>query len=420
MKSFIDCHCHAFNFVDVPMYLTLTDKVNVGTVGRIKAAAGVLLLLPKLLVEKNAIKNKVEEYKEFILFFERGLQRNVEMILSEIRGQLDQPNNTETLITPLVMDFDILLEQEMKAQMGKEPSVREQFKRLESAINAIDFNNYPNMKVCPFVGLDLRKLKKTDKVRLNGFKTFFNNNNTLGKTSIRDLGQGKILGIKLYPPIGFNPNPPSLPPKYRDFYTWCCDEDIPITVHCQTGSYSAGKEKEKLDRNTTPENWKNLLKKPEFNNLRINFAHFGGETGTDDMFEPFRIDKSSWTYIIIELLKIYPNTYADFSAYDYDKAEHRKNLMKIFEKDAEGDFDISGTPNYKLRDKLIWGSDIPMVISGKSYRKGYASKGESNYKYYFQGFVNSVNGSKKLSDQEKQIIISNIVDKNPKKFLRIF
>ena len=51
MKSFIDCHCHAFNFVDVPMYLTLTDKVNVGTVGRIKAAAGVLLLLPKLLVE---------------------------------------------------------------------------------------------------------------------------------------------------------------------------------------------------------------------------------------------------------------------------------------------------------------------------------------------------------------------------------
>ncbi len=419
MKSFIDCHCHAFNFVDIPMYLTLADKVQVGTVGRLKAAAGALLFLPKLLVDKNAIKNKVEEYKEFILFFERALQRNVEMILNEIRDQLSQPDDTEILITPLVMDFDVLLEKEMLAQMGKEPSVREQFKRLGAAVNAIDFTNYPFVKVCPFVGFDLRKLKKTDKNRLDGFKAFFNDNNTLGKNSINDLGQGKILGIKLYPPIGFNPNPSPFHQKYRDFYTWCCDEDIPITVHCQKGSYSAGKEKKNLDANTTPENWKKLLKKPEFKKLRINFAHFGGETGTDDMFEPFRIDKDSWTYIIIELLKTYPNTYADFSAYDYDKAEHRKNLMKIFEKDAKGDFNFSGTANFKLKDKLLWGSDVPMVISSKSYRKGHTSKGKSNYKFYFQGFINSINASKKLSDQEKQTIIFNITDKNPKKFLRI-
>ena len=121
MKSFIDCHCHAFNFVDIPMYLTLADKVNFGTVGRLKAAAGAILFLPKLLLDKNAIKNKVGEYKDFILFFERGLQRNVEMILNEINNQLDEPNSTEVLITPLVMDFDILLEQEMPAQKGKEP-----------------------------------------------------------------------------------------------------------------------------------------------------------------------------------------------------------------------------------------------------------------------------------------------------------
>ena len=35
MKSFIDCHCHAFNLVDVPMYLTLEDKVKMGTFKRL-------------------------------------------------------------------------------------------------------------------------------------------------------------------------------------------------------------------------------------------------------------------------------------------------------------------------------------------------------------------------------------------------
>ena len=47
MKSFIDCHCHAFNFVDIPMYLTLADKIKMGTIGRLKVAAGVPFFGPE-------------------------------------------------------------------------------------------------------------------------------------------------------------------------------------------------------------------------------------------------------------------------------------------------------------------------------------------------------------------------------------
>jgi len=419
MKSFIDCHCHAFNFVDIPMYLTLADKVKVGTIGRLKAAAGALIYLPQFMMDKNFLKNRLEGYKEFILFFERALQRNIEMILTEINNHLGSPNDTEILITPLVMDFDILLEKEMPAQVGKEPCVKEQYKRLENAINAIDFQKFPNMKVCPFIGFDLRKLHNTDKNRLAGFQTFWKKNNTLGKKGISQLKSGKLLGIKLYPPIGFNPNPKKFQDRYKTFYTWCCKKKIPITVHCQKGSYSAGKEKENLDKNTTPENWKKLLSHNELESLRINFAHFGGETGTDDMFEPFRTDKNSWTYILIELLKKYPNTYADISAYDYSRKEHRDNLVKIFEKDEQNKFNFDTGPNYKLVDKLLWGSDIPMVISDKSYRKGHSNKGKSEYKYYFNGFRSAINASKKLSNQKKKTIISNMTGKNPKAFLGI-
>lgn len=419
MKSFVDCHCHAFNLVDIPMYLTLVDKIKMATIGRLTAGIGALLYLPKLVGDKSFLPDKLEEYREFVLFFERSLKRNVEMMLEEIRENLKtnlkMSGNTEILITPLVMDFDVLLREEMPTQVGKEPSVREQYKRLKKAITSPEVQNIPNAKVCPLIGFDLRKLDDTDKDRLAGFKTFWAANNTLGKASISKLKSGKLLGIKLYPPIGFNPCPERLQKKYREFYLWCCEKDIPLTVHCQKGSYSAGKEKENLDKNTTPENWKRLLEHPDFENLRINFAHFGGETGIDDMFEPFRIDKDSWTFILIKLLKKYPNTYADISAYDYADSKHRNDLLKIFEKDDKGKFG----DGHKLVDKLLWGSDVPMVLSGKSYRKGHRVKGEPRYKHYFEGFQKTVNSSKKLTNQQKTKIIKNMTETNPKRFLRI-
>ncbi|MEN8136074.1 MAG: amidohydrolase family protein [Thermodesulfobacteriota bacterium] len=418
--SFIDCHCHAFNFVDIPMYLTLSDKISMSTAGRLKVASGALLYLPKLITSKNALKSQLENYKEFVLFFERSVKRNCEEILLEIRENIktnlaDLDDNSEILITPLVMDFDKLLEQEMPAQVGKEPSVREQYKRLEEAIASPEVASIPNTKVCPFVGFDLRKLRDADKDRLEGFKNFWSANNTLGKTSISDLESGKLLGIKLYPPIGFNPCPPNIHENYKKFYKWCCQNDIPLTTHCQKGSYSAGEEKKNLDRHTTPENWKRLLNKPEFKNLRINFAHLGGETGLDDMFEPFRTDKDSWTYILIQLLKNYPNTYADIAAYNYAKKEHRNNLAKIFEKDAAGKF---GKGQYNLTDKLLWGSDVPMVISDKTYREGFKSKGKAGYSHYFKGFIESLEASSLEAEQVKDII-KKMTNDNPKKFLRL-
>ena len=190
---------------------------------------------------------------------------------------------------------------------------------------------------------------------------------------------------------------------------------MPLTVHCQTGSFAAGKEKKKIDDSTTPENWATLLNRTDLKTLRINLAHFGGETGTDDMFEPFRLDKDSWTFIIIKLLKEYPNTYADIAAYDYSKSEHRNNLLAIFEKDAAGDFG----QGHMLADKLLWGSDVPMVISDKAYRGDISSGSVSEYKHYIKGFIDTINFSNVFDSTAKTMIIQNLTETNPKKFLKI-
>ncbi len=137
------------------------------------------------------------------------------------------------------------------------------------------------------------------------------------------------------------------------------------------------------------------------------------------MIERFNsIDENSWTYRIIKLLKKYPNTYADISAYDYSKKKHQKTLVKIFEMDDKGNFDSEGS--YPLVDKLLWGSDVPMVISDESYcQKEEEKQRESHYKFYIESFIKTIYSSDTLSSQQKEFIIGNLTERNPKRFLRI-
>jgi len=43
---FVDCHCHLFNIVDIPLYATLQGKVEMGTLKRLVgsfAVSGVVI-----------------------------------------------------------------------------------------------------------------------------------------------------------------------------------------------------------------------------------------------------------------------------------------------------------------------------------------------------------------------------------------
>ena len=82
--------------------------------------------------------------------------------------------------------------------------------------------------------------------------------------------------------------------------------------------------------------------------------------------------------------------------------------------DAAGKFGLG----HNLADKVLWGSDVPMVISDKSYRKGRLSSGDSEYRHYIQSFIDTV-ASSQLPPANKTILIEKMTETNPKKFLRI-
>jgi len=297
------------------------------------------------------------------------------------------------------MDFDPI-HQKTDSSLN-EPTVEDQLNRLIEAIHTTK-DSCQNVAFCPFVGFDLRKLDQSGaEAGLQKIQKIWDTYGTSADDrQAEPLKSGAVFGIKLYPPIGFNPNPSESRKKqrYLEFYKWCCEQDIPLTTHCQSssGSFSVGKKSREVNRITHGKNWWHLFEKnPDIENLRINFAHFGGEEGIEDLIDWYGIDKDSWTYYLVRLLKKYPNTYADISAYDFSDDDACENLIKLLEKDEDGKFKNEG--KYKLSDKLLWGSDVPMVISSNAYRKGGSKNGVSEYKHLYGKFKRTVSSSKKMT-----------------------
>ncbi|OYT13684.1 MAG: hypothetical protein B6I19_03770 [Bacteroidetes bacterium 4572_114] len=141
-------------------------------------------------------------------------------------------------------------------------------------------------------------------------------------------------GIKLYPPLGFDPWPDNQKErrKVELLYQTCIDKNIPIITHCSTGGFVASIEHKKF---TNPnEQWAKVLKDQRFTKLKINFAHFGE-------------DNIDWTNRIIDLaLNNKHNIYADFSS-NADNADYYAKLKNQI-----------GNDNEEINNKILYGSDF--------------------------------------------------------------
>ena len=416
MSLFIDSHCHVFNFVDVPVHKTLSGAIHVTTVLKLGLILGIAV--PKSILNK-LIRSGLENTEDLIRFFEREIQENLKWIVAQIENAIaDDDTFDKILFTPLIMDFDLV--DKKGIELG-EPSVERQYYRIQEAMDRIPLK--PHVKICPFIGFDLRKLED-DGTNFSKLKQFWGDEGIHPNdcTDFQSIPNGKALGIKIYPPLGFNPYPSkkTLCVKYFEFYQWCCDNNIPLTVHCQETSFTSGIEKEKVNNYTHPENWERVLECEDLSNLRINFAHFGGDHGFEGMYnirkdrtKPLRavpdFNKNSWTYIILEMLEKYPNAYADISAFDYE--ENSDKMEKLFTDFKNGKF--GATPRaFNLLDKIIWGTDVPLITTASAYRndKGF------EYKRYLERFLDCIEESR-LDLNTKKSMSKKVCSSNAEMFL---
>jgi hypothetical protein len=354
LDFFIDSHCHLFTIADIPLFrpLELAD----GTLDN----PFLYGLLPFAMFARLAIRPEriVREYQPYIRFFENEPGQNVALLTGQVTEALKytQPPNAITgsnvVLTPLIMDFDA---------GGQVTKLKGQLERLKTAVSAVT----SSVKVLPFLGLHPGRTDAKELLQ--------------EVSSVKDRGgyeqtdTGSFIGVKLYPPLGFDPADSA----FTQFYTRLARMEVPVTVHCQKRSFELVKHGGNLAH---PKNWIKAfaLMGADATRLRINFAHFGGEEevartvsfdkkdgnqlSTEEVYAG--ICRDTWTYTIISMLKKYPNAYADLSAFDFYNKKAVAALHWLLYLDKQARLGENLGP-YKLEDKILWGSDYPMILGDK-------------------------------------------------------
>ncbi len=222
---------------------------------------------------------------------------------------------------------------------------------------------------------------------------------TPDKTDTRTIGRGFFAGIKVYPPLGFDPWPDPAEadvlsgPRERStmrrryaferrkvefLYAFCQKKGIPVTTHCGDSGFQV-EDRERSLAFTCPDRWANALH--EFPNLKLNFAHFGTQAEAGPRL---------WMQRIIDLMRDFPNVYADFSYRGVDPGYYDR-LAAVLRALPVGQAGI-------VKTRILFGTDflINLIDTG-------------SYQDYLGTFVDT----KALSPEDK-VLFSEI---NPARFL---
>ncbi len=165
---------------------------------------------------------------------------------------------------------------------------------------------------------------------------------------IASINPNIFLGIKVYPPLGFNPWPENEKAelkKVETLYKFCVEKNIPITAHCSDSGFAY----DYSEDYSNPDNWEKVLN--SYKNLKINFAHFGGQTSRKWLL----IKNNSWHEKIIEYLEKYTNVYTDIACCGISSEYY-----------IELDSEISVKKH--IENRILFGSDYMIdLLSIKNY-----------------------------------------------------
>jgi predicted TIM-barrel fold metal-dependent hydrolase len=217
-----------------------------------------------------------------------------------------------------------------------------------------------------------------------------------GASQEGELG-GLCLGFKMYTAQGYRPWDVKRLPILKDFYAECCRKRIPVLNHCtpagaptfdqdeyyyfthpnDTDEDSLRKEavSQKVkashpqialqenhgfppdysqeiaqtyfhEQFVAPDAWRQVLDKYE--NLHLCLAHFGGNTELG----------REWGMQIVELMKTFPNVYADISS-----SFANKKFRKYFINDV-----LKGPDAGRIKDRILFGTDWYLtLLDGVNY-----------------------------------------------------
>jgi predicted TIM-barrel fold metal-dependent hydrolase len=181
-------------------------------------------------------------------------------------------------------------------------------------------------------------------------------------------------GIKLYPPMDFDPWPEGDPAelaKVRFLYSECIRKKLPLTVHCSDGGFVTTPDAALFSNPS--ERWQKVLNNPDYKKLKINFAHMGSQSG----------DKSDWQKTIFRAIENNENVFTDCSCITPQSKDY-ESISKHF--------------NDKTETSILFGTDFVInLLWSESYNE------------YLDNFILN----KHLSEYQKELMSNT----NPERFL---
>jgi len=327
----INCHIHLFTKNHIPAkyygYLRFATSIFKNKF-LTRLLKGILELLEDWGVSGRlaGYADRIPRLRIFTMIMDKDSQ---EEVFQRIRSYY--PDNTRFVVLP--MDFSRMGYGESKK------GTRDQHDRLAELRDRVNAE-VPD-RIIPFTHFDPRNddaLELTQKYVLeHGFK-----------------------GVKIYPPMGYNPSDPILDGIYR-----FCDEHVnglPVMTHCsgaliRSARYARALQRAEAARFCDPNNYKPVLNK--YRNLRLCLGHFGGNNAWEaylnepDMVynnpDPERPD-SLFLPPILEMLRSgeYPNLFVDIAYVIFSNMDYAR-ILKVFLQDPG------------IRSQVLFGSDYYMV-----------------------------------------------------------
>lgn len=370
-KTLYDVHMHALN-LSHPYLLAFIQRLKIHQILVLNSILGPvasLLIGQNLNKIKNLLAVMENDIGSFFLLMEDYLGRDAETPFL-IDGKLHIGGNvySKIVLTPLMMDFgykDIKDDPDTYYnELSQKPIVEQVLDVFNGIKKYKDKSANRLFEIYPFLGLNTKNydMSRIEKMLDKYFSSYQGSREELYKNmgefdgDIEHLGINSFAGIKVYPPLGFDPWPDNKEEldKVKYLYNYCSENGIPITAHCSEGGFVVVTKREARDY-TSVSKWRSVLK--EYPNLGINLAHFPIRERFLGVFQKKRRLKE-----ILDLVLNYKNVYVDFSNRAIND-KYYMSLKRLIHKSA-------GELKEKLKRRILFGTDFTInLMSIESYNR---------------------------------------------------
>lgn len=372
--AFYDAHCHALT-LSHPSFLAFTQTLR----RRGLEEAYAQFSSPNYLIAALFFKGG-DRVRNMLSVMERDAGSIFELMEDDLEGKFSGPGAEPPLVgrgelrlgnlrfdrlvlCPLIMDFEGFAYVPSEGTYYDRPSVKPVRAQIRDVLEGIrDYRRRrPEgfLEVRPFVGVEPRHygIEELGSFLDEAFSGYERGGAASSRAfaAMRDFDEEspppcRFAGVKVYPPLGFDPWPDEGAEREKAELLWsfCEERRIPVVTHCDDQGFRVVS-LEDAWRHTSPERWERVLEAHP--GLRLDFAHFGVQYS-----HPLgKSSSTEWTDRIALLMSLYPNVYADIS-FDGSEAEYYRWLEAYMGRLGRRRAEL-------LAQRLMFGSDFMVNLT---------------------------------------------------------